>query len=187
MGTLSYTATISLDGYAADAAGGFQWSAPSGDVFRFHVERMEAVTHEVLGRRTYQLMKYWDLPPADGSWSADEHEFANRWRAIPRTLVSTTLTAADLISEHDRLVSGLELCELQGIVDNTSGEVEIFGPTTAGEAVRAGMVTDFRFFVVPKVVGGGLRALPRDAALDLDLAEHRVFGNGTAYLHYRRR
>ena len=48
------------------------------------------------------------------------------------------------------------------------------------------MVRDFRFFVVPKVVGGGLRALPADAALNLDLVEHRTFGD-TAYLHYARR
>jgi dihydrofolate reductase len=62
--------------------------------------------------------------------------------------------------------------------------VEIFGPTTASEAIRAGMVRDFRFFVVPKIVGGGLRALPRDARLELSLIEHRIFENGTAYLHY---
>lgn len=63
---------------------------------------------------------------------------------------------------------------------------EIFGPTTASEAIRVGSVTDFRFFVVPKVVGGSLAALPADARLDLELVEHRVFGSGTEYLHYRR-
>ena len=47
------------------------------------------------------------------------------------------------------------------------------------------MVRDFRFFIVPKTVGGGLRALPRDARLDLRLVEHRIFDNGLTYLHYR--
>ena len=60
MGTLSFTATVSLDGYAADASGDFQWSAPRDEVFRFHVERMGAVSTEVLGRNTYQLMTYWN-------------------------------------------------------------------------------------------------------------------------------
>lgn len=159
MGTLSYTATVSLDGYAADADGGFAWTGPSDDVFRFHVERLGAVTAEVLGRRTYQLMTYWYTEPADGAWGAHEHEFA-------------------------RLVPGLDLTELQAIVDASPGEVEVFGPTTAAPAIRAGMVRDYRFFVVPRVVGGGLSALPDGASLDLDLVEHREFGGGIVYLHY---
>ncbi|UVE93922.1 dihydrofolate reductase family protein [Dietzia sp. B32] len=187
MGTLTFTATVSVDGYAADADGDFNWSAPSGEVFRFHVERLEPVVHEVLGRRTYQLMEYWQAPPEDDSWSPDEHEFARRWKSIPRTVVSSTLTVENLVSERDRLVPRLGLDTLRRIVDEAPGEVEIFGPTTAAEAIRAGVVSDFKLFVVPRVVGGGLRALPPDATLDLELVDHRVFENGTAYSHYRRR
>ena len=51
-------------------------------------------------------------------------------------------------------------------------------------AIRAGMVADFHFFVVPKVVGGGISALPDGVSLDLRLAERRLFGD-TVYLHYR--
>lgn len=186
MGTLSYTATVSLDGYAADSGGDFQWSAPGDDVFRFHVERLDSVSHEILGRNTYRLMAYWDAEPEAGAWSDDEHEFARRWRNLEHTVVSSTLRPDELTSDRDRLIPHLGPDILQQIVDDAPGEVEIFGPTTASEAIRAGSVTNFRFFVVPKVVGGGLAALPAGAPLDLDLVEHRVFGNGTAYLHYRR-
>lgn len=187
MGTLSYTATMSLDGYAADAEGDFQWSAPSGDVFQFHVDRMTAVSTEVLGRNTYLLMRYWETPPADGSWSAAEHEFARRWQAIDHVVASATLSRDNLASGDTRLVRELGLPELRQIVADAPGEVEIFGPTTASGAIRAGLVQDFRFFVVPMVVGGGLRALPEDARLDLTLVEHRVFDNGTVFAHYQPR
>ncbi|GAA1234586.1 dihydrofolate reductase family protein [Prauserella halophila] len=187
MGTLSYTATVSLDGYAADADGDFQWSAPDDEAFQFHIDRMAVVSTEVLGRNTYLLMRYWDSEPADGSWGAAEHEFARRWHSIEHVVVSSTLTRDDLASERDRLVPGLGLAELEKIVADAAGEVEIFGPTTASAAIRAGMVRDFRFFVVPKVVGGGLRALPDGAQLDVRLAEHQIFGNGIAYLHYEPR
>lgn len=76
MGTLSFTATISIDGYAADADGDFQWSAPNEEVFDFHVERMAAVSTEVLGRRTYQLMRYWEAEPEGEDWGEAEKEFA---------------------------------------------------------------------------------------------------------------
>ena len=184
MGTLCYTATISLDGYVADADGDFQWSAPDDEVFRFHVERMGPVSHEILGRHTYELMRYWYSDPDDEGWGPDEREFARRWRELGLIVVSSTLTTDELQSPHDRLLEDLDLRDLRAIVEDAPGEVEIFGPTTATLAIRAGMVSDFRFFVVPKVVGGGLSALPRDAELDLDLVEHRQFG-ATAYLHYR--
>lgn len=41
MGALSCTTSVSLDWCTADASGGFQWSAPGDEEFRFHVERLE--------------------------------------------------------------------------------------------------------------------------------------------------
>lgn len=187
MGTLSYTTAMSLDGYVADADGDFQWSAPNEEVFQVHIDRMRDVSTEVLGRKTYQLMTYWEVEPDDGEWSEAEREFARRWQALDRVVVSSTLTRADLGREQTRLVADLDLAELAQLVRDARGEVEIFGPTTAAAAIRAGMVQDFRFFIVPKIVGGGLRALPDGPDLDLTLVEHRVFDDGTVYVHYQAR
>lgn len=187
MGTLSFAATVSLDGYAADADGDFQWTGPSDEVFAVHVARMATVSTEVLGRKTYPGMDYWESYPDDDDRPEAEREFARLWRGIEKVVVSSTLTQEDLSSDRARLVSELSLDELRRIVDGAHGVVEIFGPTTAAAAIRAGMVEDFHFFVVPKTVGGGLRAIPDDARLDLELVEHRIFDNGIAYLHYRPR
>lgn len=185
MGKLSYDATVSIDGYAADADGDFQWSAPNCSVFDVHVERMANVTTEVLGRKTFELMQYWETDPVDEVWTPAEHEFARRWRGIDKVVVSSTLSR-DIESDRVRLVSDLSLDELRRIVDGATGDVEIFGPTTAAPAIRAGLVEEFQFFVVPKVVGGGLRALPDDVRLELKLVDHRVFDNGTTQLRYVR-
>ena len=184
MGTLCYTATISLDGYVVDADGHFQWAGPDDEVFRFHVDRMGAVSHEILGRRTYDLMRYWYSNPDAEGWGADEREFARQWRALQHIVVSSTLGVGELEAPGDRLLSGLDPGELRRIVGEAPGEVEIFGPTTAGPAIRAGMVSDFRLFVVPKMVGGGVAALPDGVREELELVEWRVFG-AVAYLHYR--
>lgn len=185
MGTLIFVATVSLDGYVADAEGDFQWSGPGEGVFDVHVERMAEASTEVLGRKTYALMRYWeDLGPGDDVTAA-EREFARRWNDLDKVVVSTTLTPDELGPAPVRLLPSLDLAELRRIVDGAPGVVEIFGPTVAAPAIRAGMVEEFRFFVVPKIIGGGLRALPDGARLDLELAEHRVFENGLAYLRYR--
>ncbi|MBA4024871.1 MAG: deaminase [Gordonia sp.] len=187
MGTLSYAATVSLDGYAADADGDFQWTGPSDAVFAVHLDRIATVTTEVLGRKTYAGMDYWENYPDDADSPEAAREFGRRWRGIDKVVVSTTMTPDELHSDRARLVSELSLDELRRIVDSATGVVEIFGPTTAAAAIRAGLVEDFHFFVVPKTVGGGLRALPDGARLDLDLVEHRIFDNGIAYLHYQPR
>lgn len=184
MGTLIYSTTLSLDGYVADRNGDFQWTGPSDEMFAVHLERIREVSTEVLGRRTYGLMEYWESFPETGGQSDAEVAFAHRWQDLDKVVVSSTMTDAQLSSNRARLVSRLSLEELQGIVARADGLVEIFGPTTAADAIRAGLVDEFRFFVVPKLVGGGLRALPDDVDLDLDLAEHRTFEGGTVYLRY---
>ena len=185
MGTLSFTATVSVDGYAAGPDGDFQFGAPSEQVFRFHVERMAAISTEILGRRSYDLMHYWEAEPDGEDWGADEREFARLWQDLDIVAASSTLTADEITRENHRLVTQLTLDDIARITEQASGEVEIFGPTTAAPAIRAGLVRDFRFFIVPVVLGGGLRALPEDAHLDLSLIESRVFGNGFTLLHYR--
>ncbi|OBH36294.1 deaminase [Mycobacterium sp. E342] len=184
MGTLCYTATVSLDGYVADGSGDFQWSAPSDPVFAAHVDRMAEVSTEVLGRKTYALMQYWETDPADEEWAAAEREFAQRWRGIHKVVVSSTLTHEGIESDRVRLVPDLRLAELKRIVAQAEGVVEIFGPTTAAAAIRAGLIDEFQFFVVPKMVGGGLRALPDGVRQNLILAGHRLFDDGTVHLRY---
>lgn len=185
MGTLSYTATISLDGFVNDADSDFRWSAPSAEVFAFHVERMTDVSTEVLGRRTYELMRYWEVEPADETWSEAEQSFARRWQGLQIVVASATLEDSAVTARRARLVRDLGLDELARIVAEAPGEVEIFGPTTAAAAIRAGMVRDFRFFVAPQVLGGGLPALPAQARLHLQLVEQRTFADGTVFVHYQ--
>ena len=66
-------------------------------------------------------------------------------------------------------------------------DLMIGGAGLAAEAIRAGLVDDYHVMVVPVIVGGGTRALPEDARLDLDLVQERRFDSGMVHLHYRPR
>lgn len=184
MGILTYATTVSLDGYVADATGDFQWGAPGPEVFAVHTQRIQEVSTEILGRHTYELMRYWHAQPNDAAWSPDEAEFASLWQQIHTVAVSSTLTANDLASTRDTLLPTLSTESIQKIVAEAPGVVEIFGPTTAAPAIRAGLVEVYEFFVTPIVLGGGLRALPADAHLNLTLEHHHVFDDGTVHLRY---
>ena len=65
--------------------------------------------------------------------------------------------------------------------------LSIGGPHLAAEAVRAGLVDEFRQVVTPVIVGGGNRWLPDGVRVDVELLNERRFDNGVVYLRFRRR
>jgi dihydrofolate reductase len=186
MGILNYAATISLDGYIADHAGDFQWAAPDEEVFAFHLERLSDTRAEILGRRTYTLMQYWEDDANLEQMSSDEQEFAKRWRDTNKFVVSSTMASSRMKSNRTRLLRELSLADIRRVVAATSGVVEIFGPTTAAEAIRACLIDRFEIFVVPIMLGGGRKAFPEGSYRTLKLERSKTFANGTVYLRYVR-
>ncbi len=174
--------SCSVDGYAADADGGIGWTAPGDDAHAFVNGLTKDVRVFVMGRRMFETMRVWDTWPAGES--AVEDEFAEIWRGADKIVCSDSLTALD--APRTTLEPRLTTARLAQIVAATDGVVEVSGPTTAAAALRAGMVDDLRLFVVPHLVGGGLRVLPEAARTALRLTDQRVFADGTVYLRYAR-
>lgn len=186
MGTLSYAVTMSLDGYIADTKGDFQWATPSPEIFDVHLQRMSEVSTEIMGRKTYELMQFWDTYPDSDESTPAEKVFGRLWQHIDKVVASSTLSPADMVADDDELVPHLEVERIRRIGQEAEGVVEIFGPTTAADAIRAGLIERFEFFIVPIIIGGGLKALPEGVELGMELVEQRTFDNGTVYLRYER-
>ena len=70
MGRLRYTALTSLDGYVADAYGGFGWATPDDQVHRAINDLEREVGTIVYGRRMFEVMRYWATAPEPGETSA---------------------------------------------------------------------------------------------------------------------
>ncbi|MFD6812635.1 dihydrofolate reductase family protein [Enteractinococcus coprophilus] len=185
MGILSYTAVMSLDGYIADTDGDFQWATPSPEIFDAHLQRMSEVSTEIMGRKTYELMHFWDTYPDSDEATPAEKVFGRLWQHIDKIVASSTLSPTDMVAD-DELVPDLDVERVQRIGQEAEGVVEIFGPTTAADAIRAGLIERFEFFIVPIIIGGGLKALPEGVRLGVVLVEQRTFENGTVYLRYER-
>lgn len=186
MGMLNYAATISLDGYVANSNADFQWATPSDEVFAHHLKRMNHVTTEILGRRAYSLMEHWSTVSERPEQSGAQIEFAKRWLAINKVVVSSTLSASRFGTNGTQLVRELTLRDIRHIVARNNGITQIFGPTTAAEALLAGIVDRLELFIVPIVLGQGRRALPEGAYSKLKLTQKRAFDNGTVFLRYER-
>lgn len=69
---------------------------PAPAAFRDFLELVRGATGLLYGRRTYEIMRYWedDLP----DWNADDREFAGVWWSQTKWVVSNSLKAVGPLS-----------------------------------------------------------------------------------------
>jgi dihydrofolate reductase len=180
MATLIYSAIASLDGYVADAGGNFDWAAPDEEVHRFVNELMRPVGTHLYGRRMYEVMAYWESPPADQRPVSED--FAQIWQAADKIVYSRTLASPS--STRTRIEKDFDTEAVRRMKATTSRDISVGGPHVAAQAINAGLVDELHLFVVPIVVGGGTRGLPDHARVKLQLLGERRFAGGVVYLHY---
>jgi dihydrofolate reductase len=62
--TLVYSMSVSVDGFIADREGGFEWTAPSEELFGFHLAQVRELGGHLCGRRLYETMLVWETDPS---------------------------------------------------------------------------------------------------------------------------
>jgi dihydrofolate reductase len=182
MGTLSYSMSISLDGYIEDPTGDIAFSEPDEEVHRFANQQTRETAALLFGRGLYEVMEeYWTAPErADGD--EVEAEFAREYTATPRIVFSDSLES---VAPGCRLVRRADAVdEVVRLKKETDGDLSVGGAGLAASLLD--LIDEFRPMVVPAVVGGGKPYVPLGAGLRLRLVEQRTFGNGTVYLRYAR-
>jgi dihydrofolate reductase len=180
---LIYSMSVSVDGFIADREGAFGWTAPSEELFRFHIAQTRELGGFLLGRRLYETMLVWETDPSMRETEA-EAAFADVWCAIPKVVFSRTL---DSVQGNARLAEGSVAEEAAAALDATDKDVGIGGAGLAAAAIELGLVDELRLFRYPVVIGGGtpfLPPVPEDVALEL--IETRTFGSRVIYERYRR-
>ena len=184
MAALIYVVSHSLDGYIADENGNFDWSEPSEDAHAFFDDHQRSVGTSLLGRRMYETMRVWDTVVLD-DLPAVQREFAEAWRATDKVVYSTTLDAVP--ESRTRLERTFDADAIRTMKAQADHDLSIGGAGLAAEAIQAGLVDRYRLRIVPTIVGGGIRALPDGARVDLALDTTRRFDDGSVLVDYRRR
>jgi dihydrofolate reductase len=184
MRSVTYSMSVSLDGYIVGPDGDFDWTAPEDDVLRFWIDEIRQVGVHLLGRRLYETMLYWETADQDPSLDDSMLEWAAIWKPLPKVVFSTTLSA---VQGNARLASGGLAEEIERLrAEPGDGEIAIGGATLAAEAAALGLIDEYRAMVYPVLVGGGIPFFPRrERRVDLELVETRTFWSRVVYLHYR--
>ena len=184
MRSVTYSMGVSLDGYIAGPDGGFDWTEPDEEVFRFVTDEIREVGVHLLGRRLYETMLYWETADQDPSLDDSVLDWAAIWKPLPKVVFSTTLSA---VQGNARLASASLAEEIERLrAEPGEGDIAIGGASLAAEAAALGLIDEYRARVYPVLVGGGVPFFSqRGHRVDLELVESRTFNSSVLYLRYR--
>ncbi|MFG2937331.1 dihydrofolate reductase family protein [Streptomyces sp. NPDC048282] len=185
MRSVTYSMSMSLDGYIVGPDGTFNWTAPDKEVFRFWIDEIQEVGVHLMGRRLYETMLYWETADQDPALDAAEREWTALWNPLPKVVFSTTLP--EVRGQAARLASGSVAEEIERLrAEPGEGDIAIGGATLAVEAAEQGLIDEYRTMVYPVLVGGGTPYFARhDRRVDLERVETRTFDSGVTYLRHR--
>ena len=179
MAKLIYSSLMSLDGYIADADGGFDWAAPDEEVHAFVNDLARPWGTQLYGRRMYETMVWWETGDHAGVYG----EYAEIWRAAEKVVYSRTLQTVS--SERTRVEREFDAEAIGRLKETSRSDIAIGGAELAGQAIAEGLVDECHLFLGPVLVGGGKRALPAGVHAELELLDERRFRSGVVYLRYR--
>ena len=182
MRRLIYSLTVSLDGYIAGPDGAIDWSVPDEELFRFHTQHVQEIGVHLCGRRLYETMVYWETAE-EGPLAADQVEFAQTWKALPKVVFSTTLHS---VVGNTRLARDGVAEEVAKLKEQPGKDLAVGGAGLASTCMELGLIDEYRLFVSPVLLGGGTPYFPvLDERINLELIETRTFGSRVIYLRYR--
>ena len=134
MAKLIFGLSQSLDGYVDHLE-----MRPGPALFRHFVGHVRDLAGSVYGRRTYEIMRYWDedLP----EWDAEELDFAAAWRSQPKWVVSRSLKS---VGPNATLVQNDVGTVLRELKARLVGEIDVAGPDLARSLTDLGLVDEYR-------------------------------------------
>lgn len=183
MGRVVYSMSVSLDGFAEDAAGSLDWVNVDEELHEAFNAEAKAAGVFLYGRRMYELMtSYWPTAEDDPGATPAMRDFARIWRPKPKLVASKQLTQ---VNWNAHVVRGDITTEVARLKAELDADISVGGPTVTADLLRAGLVDEVRMYLQPVVLGAGKPFFPADRRLDLRLIESRRFAAGVVLLRYR--
>ncbi len=145
MAKLVFGMNQSLDGYVDH-----QEFSPDPALFRHYIEQERGLTGSIYGRRTYEIMRYWDQDSPE--WVAEERDFAAAWRGQPKWVISRSLKS---VGPNATLVADDVETVIRGLKNKLAGEIAVAGPDLAQSLTDLGLIDEYRLYLHPIVLGGG--------------------------------
>jgi dihydrofolate reductase len=184
-GRIIYSFMVSVDGYIASTRPGEIGLPIPEDALHSHFNEMQRNTAlNLYGRNMYEVMRYWDTPPAESS--EVELDFARAWQETPKVVFSSTL---ERVGPNVRLVQDTTRVEeiVRELKAETDGDIQVNGARLAASLIRLGLVDEFLYYVMPVVLGSGKPYFADGLRLELDALGTAPLPQGCTLLRFRPR
>jgi dihydrofolate reductase len=145
MAKFVYGMNLSLDGYVDH-----EEFAPDPALFRHWIEQVRTATASLYGRRTYEVMRYWDEDHPE--WTPEDRDFAAAWRSQPKWVISRFLES---VGPNATLISNDVEAVIRGLKAELVGEIDVAGPELAQSLTDLGLIDEYRLYFHPVVLGRG--------------------------------
>src|SRR5437870_13107020 len=160
--------------------GGGTFEMPSGEEGgKFKLDETLGSDALLLGRVTYEGFAE--------AWPSREGEFAEKFNAMPKYVVSSTLKKADW--NNSTVLDGDVVDAVSKLKAGTEGEIVVHGSVQLAQTLlEHDLVDELRLMLFPVVLGQGKRLFGETSdKKTLELAESRTVGDGVVILIYRRK
>ena len=119
----------------------------------------------------------------DPSLDDAEREWATLWNPLPKVVFSASLSS---VQGNARLATGDVAEEVERLrAEPEGGDIAIAGATLAAEAAGLGLIDEYRVWIHPVLVGGGIPSFPQhERRVELQLIESRTFRSRLVRLRY---
>ena len=186
MGRIVVTEFVSLDGVIEDPGGSenFRHSGWSFEISRgeegdkFKLDETLSSEALLLGRVTYEGFAK--------AWPSREGEFADKFNAMPKYVVSSTLEQPEW--NNSTVLKGDVPDEVAKLREELDGNIVVHGSATLVQTLlEHDLVDELRLMVWPVVLGTGKRVFGETSdKKTLRLVDSKVVGDGVAILVYER-
>jgi dihydrofolate reductase len=183
MRRIIYSMSVSLDGFVETPQRSIDWVLVDEELHTFFNDQARGMGTSLYGRRMYELMTaFWPTEQAVRSELPYIAEYARIWKDTPKIVFSKTLEKVEWNSRLVREVTAEGITKLKA---QPGKDIDIGGPGLASDFIKLGMIDEYRLFVNPVVLGGGLPFFPAlTNPIKLRLLETRTFRSGVVYLRY---
>jgi dihydrofolate reductase len=188
MADLVLTICSSLDGYAAKPGGVFSpppWSAEVEEAWS--AAALARAGHLLYGRVNFEFNRaFWSAAETDPGSVAAGISYAPRMNALPKTVVTRTLTGDP--GWNGRIAGPDLAAEVARLKRETAGDVFAFGSATLAQTLWSlDLVDEFWMMVTPEIFGDGAPVFrPGRPEASMAMVECRLLDVGSVILRYRR-
>jgi dihydrofolate reductase len=167
---------VSVDGYFDGPNQELDWFVLDDEFFAYVEDMLGSIGGILLGRTTYEGFA--------SHWPDSAQAQAPAMNTLPKFVASTTLTEAAW--SNSTIISGDVAQAVARMKQEPGKDLALIGSATLATTLAAhGLIDEYRFFVVPVLLGRGkrfLEGLPEP--LDLTLQATRVSASGVTAQYY---